>query len=229
MLRRSALAAARWNLIANNALYNAILDKQPYAVCGLLGFGANLLVGRTNVQRGRDALKALEVYAHADLFMTPTAEMADVVLPIASAFERHALKIGFDVTPEAQSLIQFRRSVVAPRGESRSDTDIVSDLACCLGLGEHFWGRRCRGRLPRPSLDLDRSRAVYCGCPDEKLTAVGRPAPAGSLGARGRGQCLVDAQAPRRLPLAEQASARIAEIGRIERTHSCPARWRSGR
>ena len=134
------LGPARWNLIANNALYDAILDKQPYAVRGLLGFGANLLVGRTNVHRGRDALKALDFYAHADMFMTPTAEMADVVLPIASAFEREALKIGFDVTPDASSLVQFRQAVVAPRGEARPDTDIVFDLACRLGLGEHFWG-----------------------------------------------------------------------------------------
>ena len=139
-LAERPLGPARWNLIANNAMYDAILDKQPYAVRGLLGFGANLLVGRTNVQRGRDALKALEFYAHSDMFMTPTAEMADVVLPIASAFEREALKIGFDVTQDASSLVQFRQAVVVPRGESRPDTDIVFDLACRLGLGEHFWG-----------------------------------------------------------------------------------------
>jgi anaerobic selenocysteine-containing dehydrogenase len=34
------------------------------------------------------ALKALEFFAHADLFMTPTAELADIVLPVASSFER---------------------------------------------------------------------------------------------------------------------------------------------
>ncbi|WP_430645002.1 molybdopterin-dependent oxidoreductase [Bradyrhizobium vignae] len=46
--------------------------------------------------RGRAALAALDFYAHADLFMTPTASFADVVLPIASCFEREALKIGFE-------------------------------------------------------------------------------------------------------------------------------------
>ncbi|HEY1412137.1 MAG TPA: molybdopterin-dependent oxidoreductase, partial [Rhodopila sp.] len=138
-LAQRPLGPARWNMIANNALYDAILDKRPYPIRGLLGFGANLLVGRTNVQRGREALKALEFYAHADLFMTPTAEMADIILPTASAFERAALKIGFDVTPEAQSLIQFRQAVVPPRGEARADIDIVFDLACRLGLGEYFW------------------------------------------------------------------------------------------
>src|SRR5262249_3463235 len=83
---------------------------------------------------------ALDFDVHADLFMTPTAELADVVLPVASAFEREALKIGFEVSPMAQSLVQLRRRVVAPRGESRSDTEIVFDLACRLGLGDRFYG-----------------------------------------------------------------------------------------
>jgi len=71
--------------------------------------------------------------------MNPTAELADIVLPIASAFEREALKIGFEVSAEAQSLVQLRPQVVEPRGEARSDTQIVFDLACRLGLGGHFW------------------------------------------------------------------------------------------
>ena len=50
-----------------------------------------------------------------------TAELADVVLPVASAFEREALKTGFHVSPAAQSHIQLRQAVVAPRGEARSE------------------------------------------------------------------------------------------------------------
>jgi anaerobic selenocysteine-containing dehydrogenase len=76
---------------------------------------------------------------HADLFMNPTAELADVVLPVASAFEREALRIGFETSADAQSTVQLRQAVVAPRGEARSDTRIVFDLACRLGLGGQFW------------------------------------------------------------------------------------------
>jgi anaerobic selenocysteine-containing dehydrogenase len=71
--------------------------------------------------------------------MNPTAELADVVLPVASAFEREGLKIGFEISAEAQSLVQLRKRVVEPRGEARSDTEIVFDLARRLGLGAHFW------------------------------------------------------------------------------------------
>ena len=67
--------------------------------------------------------------------MNPTAEMADVVLPVASAFEREGLKIGFEISPEAQSLIQLRPAVVSPPGEARPDTDIIFGLAARLGFG----------------------------------------------------------------------------------------------
>ena len=133
------LGPARTQWTTSDELYRAVLEHQPYAVRGLVGFGANLLLAHADVLRGRAALAALEFYVHADLFMNPTAELADVVLPVASAFEREALKLGFEVSEAAQSLVQLRRRVVAPRGESRSDTEIVFELACRLGLGAHFW------------------------------------------------------------------------------------------
>jgi anaerobic selenocysteine-containing dehydrogenase len=133
------LGPSRMGHVSSDELYRGILEQQPYAVRGLVGFGANLLLSHADGGRGREALAALDFYVHADLFMNPTAELADVVLPVASAFEREALKIGFEVSAEAQSLVQLRRPVVAPRGEARSDTEIVFDLACHLGLGAHFW------------------------------------------------------------------------------------------
>ena len=133
------LGPSRWQLVTTDELYRAILEQRPYPVRGLVGFGANLLIAHADSRRGREALAALDFYVHADLFMNPTAELADIVLPVASAFEREALKIGFEVSAEAQSLVQLRPRVVEPRGEARSDTEIVFDLACRLGLGAHFW------------------------------------------------------------------------------------------
>jgi anaerobic selenocysteine-containing dehydrogenase len=138
-LRERPLGPSRWQFVTSEEMYRGILEQQPYAVHGLVGFGANLLLSHANGHRGREALAALDFYVHADLFMNPTAELADIVLPVASAFEREALKIGFEVSPEAQSLVQLRRQVVEPRGEARSDTEIVFDLARRLGLGAHFW------------------------------------------------------------------------------------------
>ena len=133
------LGPARWKNITARDLYRAILEGKPYPVRGLIGFGANMLLSQADSGYGRMALAALDFYAHADLFMTPTAALADVVLPVASAFEREALKIGFEISTEAQSLIQFRQAVVPPPGEARADTDIVFDLAGRLGLAAEFW------------------------------------------------------------------------------------------
>jgi anaerobic selenocysteine-containing dehydrogenase len=133
------LGAARGGWVTTADFYRAVLEREPYPVRGLVGFGANLLLAHADPRRGREALAALDFFVQAELFMTPTAELADVVLPVATPFEREGLKIGFDISPEAQSLVQLRRPVVEPRGEARSDTDIVFDLACRLGLGQHFW------------------------------------------------------------------------------------------
>jgi anaerobic selenocysteine-containing dehydrogenase len=133
------LGPARSRNVTVREFYRAVLESQPYAVRGLLGFGSNMLLAHNEAQRGGEALAALAFYAHADLFMTPTAAFADIVLPVASCFEREALKIGFDISPESRSLIQFRQAVVPPIGECRSDTQIAFDLAERLGFGEQFW------------------------------------------------------------------------------------------
>lgn len=133
------IGPASGEIVTTDELYRAILERRPYAVRGFVDFGANFLVSHASVRRGREALAALDFYVHADLFMNPTAELADIVLPVASPFEREALKIGFEVTQAAQALVQLRRPVVEARGEARSDTRIVFELACRLGLGAHFW------------------------------------------------------------------------------------------
>ena len=73
------------------------------------------------------------------MFMNPTAEMADIVLPVASAFERDGLRFGFEISAGANELVQYRAPLVDPVGETRSDTAIIFDLAQRLGLGDVFW------------------------------------------------------------------------------------------
>lgn len=138
-LQERPLGPARWQHVTSDELYRGILEHHPYSVRGLVGFGANLLLAHADGGRGRKALAALDFYVHADLFMNPTAELADVVLPVTSAFECEGLKIGFEVSQEAQSLVQLRQRVVKPRGEARSDVEIVFELATRLGLGDYFW------------------------------------------------------------------------------------------
>jgi anaerobic selenocysteine-containing dehydrogenase len=157
------LGPARWNSVSTQDFYRAVLEGTPYAVRGLIGFGHNMLLAQADPTRGRAALAALDFYAHADLFMNPTAALADIVLPIASCFEREALKIGFEISAESQSLVQFRQAVVPPPGAARSDTDIVFDLARRLGLAEQFFGGRIevayRHQLQPSGITLEQLRA----------------------------------------------------------------------
>jgi anaerobic selenocysteine-containing dehydrogenase len=134
------LGPARFEFITGEDLYTAALEGRPYRGRGLVSFGANLMMAHGDSARGRDALAALDFFVHADLFMNPTAELADLVLPVTSPFESEGLKIGFEVSADAQSLVQLRRPLVPARGEARSDLQIIFALATRLGLGEHFWG-----------------------------------------------------------------------------------------
>jgi anaerobic selenocysteine-containing dehydrogenase len=134
------LGPSRWEFVTSGEVYDAALDGKPYKVRGVVGFGANLVMAHADSARARDALKSIDFMVHADLFMSPTAELADIVLPVASAFETEALRVGFEVSEAAQAHVQLRQRVVPPRGEARSDTEIVFDLANRLGLGDRFFG-----------------------------------------------------------------------------------------
>ncbi len=157
------LGPARWNSVSVLDFYRAVLEGTPYPVKGLIGFGHNMLLAQSDPVRGRAALAALDFFAHADLFMNPTAALADIVLPVASCFECEALKIGFEISAEAQSRVQFRQAVVPPPGAARSDTDIIFDLAKCLGLAEQFFGGTVeaayRHQLQPSGITLEQLRA----------------------------------------------------------------------
>jgi len=166
-VEKRPLGPAKWNNVSIHDFYRAVLESEPYPMRGLVGFGSNLLLAFSDPLRGRRALAALDFYVHADLFMNPTAELADIVLPVASCFEREALRLGFEINAEAQSLVQLRKPVVPPPGAARSDTDIIFDLAVRLGLGEHFWNgdveAAYRHQLAPSGLSLEALRAEPSG------------------------------------------------------------------
>jgi len=161
------LGPAGANNVSPQDFYRAILEGVPYRPRGLLGFGTNLLLAHADPRRGREALSRLEFYAHADLFMSPTAELADIVLPVASCFERESLRLGFEISAGAQSLVQYRQAVVPAIGEARSDTEVIFDLARRLGLDQQFWNgdieAAYRHQLTPSGLTLERLKAEPAG------------------------------------------------------------------
>lgn len=133
------LGPARYGFVTGEDFYTAALEGRPYRPRGLVSFGSNLLMAHGDSRRGRDALQRLDFHVHLDLFMSPTAEQADIVLPVTGAFESEGLMVGFEISQEAQSLVQLRTPLVPPVGEARPDIEVIFDLATRLGLGQHFF------------------------------------------------------------------------------------------
>lgn len=153
--------------ITTDDLYHAILEGKPYPITGLMSFGTNMLLSHADSGRGRKALKKIRFAAHIDMFMTPPAEMADIVLPVNTPFEREGLCTDFSVGPDATSYVQLRPAAVKSRGESKSDLWIAFELAKRLGLANHFWGGDIdagyRAVLEPSGLDLETLRRTPAG------------------------------------------------------------------
>lgn len=133
------LGPGRDGWVTSAGFYRSVLEGAPYKVRALVSFGTNMLVSHPDGAQGREALQALDFQAHADMVLNPSAEMADVILPIASSWEREGLRVGFEVDQEAEELVQLRQPVISPPGETRPDVWVVFQLAKRLGLGHHFW------------------------------------------------------------------------------------------
>jgi anaerobic selenocysteine-containing dehydrogenase len=120
-------------------IFTAILEGQPYPVKAILNFGSNTIMSTGDSQRARKAFCAVDFSVAAELFMTPTAELCDYVLPATSFLEMANVSNDFKHRAQGKLHVQYRPAVVAPLGERRSDTWIVFQLAKRLGFGKDFW------------------------------------------------------------------------------------------
>ena len=125
--------------ITTRDLFRTIVSGQPYPIRALVAFGGNFLVSKPTTRYAEEALAQLDFFVQSELFETPSARWADLLLPAASCWEREGLQAGFLVDEAAEAHVQLRPAVVRPPGEARSDTAIVFDLARVLGLSDAFF------------------------------------------------------------------------------------------
>jgi anaerobic selenocysteine-containing dehydrogenase len=113
------------------SLLRAMREGKPYPVKAFLIFGNNTLVTYANALQAREALLKLDFIVCADLFMTPTAELADIVLPAAAWPELDQLAglptVAANVVLAQQKAVQI--------GECKSDEEIFVELARRMKLG----------------------------------------------------------------------------------------------
>ena len=62
---------------------DAIKTGKPYKIRALLAHANNSLLSMPDALHTYECLKELEFFVYMDFFMTPTAELADIVLPAA--------------------------------------------------------------------------------------------------------------------------------------------------
>lgn len=95
----------------------------PEGASGLLVFGSNIVVSAPNAVHVTERLDALDLLVVADLVMSETAAMADVVLPVTEFSE----ETGTMTNLEGRVILR-EQAIAAPEGV-RSDLDVLSGLA----------------------------------------------------------------------------------------------------
>ena len=126
-------------LVQPARVYDAILTGEPYPVKALVSFGSDLLLGHGDPLHGKAALEAIEFYVHVDTTINPSAAFADLLLPASTCWEHEALLPFFEIAEDTMNWVQLRPPVAKSVGESRSDIEIIIDLARRLGLSEQFF------------------------------------------------------------------------------------------
>jgi formate dehydrogenase major subunit len=94
---------------------------------GMYMMGENPFLSDPNVNKVRKALSNLEFLVVQDIFLTETAEFADVILPATSFFEKSGTYTNSD------RRVQMGREVLQPPGGARLDWEITCEIGARMG------------------------------------------------------------------------------------------------
>jgi len=103
---------------------------QVYAenIKGMYIQGENPAMSDPDVDHARDAFAKLELLVVQDIFLTETANFADVILPASALYEKNG------TVSNTNRQVQRVRPAVTPPGEAREDWAITVELAQRIGL-----------------------------------------------------------------------------------------------
>jgi len=94
--------------------------------------GANPMLAAPDTNRVRKALEKKDFLVVQDIFMTETAEMADIVLPAATFVEKDGTITGVD------RRVQRINKAIQPPGDAKPDWMIFCELARIMGFEKQF-------------------------------------------------------------------------------------------
>ena len=119
-------------------LYRTILTGNPYPVKAVITQASNPMITQANVKLVYKALKNLDLYVVCDYWLTPSAEIADYVLPIASWLERPYLSTGLAYDNFIICGEQALPAIVPGEYERWTDYEFCRGLGVRLGQEEHW-------------------------------------------------------------------------------------------
>ena len=125
--------------------------------------GENPADSEADVKHARAMLERLEVLVVQDVFMTRTAQMADVVFPAALGWAESE-----GTATSSERRVQRIRAAVPPPGQAKQEIEIISEMA--KRLGSTTWGN------PTPQELWDELRSLspmHGGMSWERLEAEG--------------------------------------------------------
>ncbi|HHW07434.1 MAG TPA: molybdopterin-dependent oxidoreductase [Clostridia bacterium] len=115
-------------------IWQAMLTGRPYPVRAMIVMASNPLLTQADTKLVYRALKSLDLLVVLELFQTPTAMLADYVLPSAGVLERPLLETNAGVA----NIGYGGDGAVAPYYERRPDYDFWKGLGLRLGQ-EEYW------------------------------------------------------------------------------------------
>lgn len=105
------------------AIGREILQAQNPPVKMIWVNGSNIINQAPESKLIAQAFEAVPFKVVVDAFLTDTAQRADLVLPCALMFEREEITGSF-----VHDYVHYARKLLEPRGEARSDLEILTDL-----------------------------------------------------------------------------------------------------
>lgn len=128
------------------AVWEAILTGKPYPIKALLTAATNTLCSMGGARHVYEAFKSdrLELHVVMEHFLTPTAAMADYVLPSTDGLERPCFSNNWGMIGEEYG----RLAAIEPEDERRDIYQLWCDLGRRLGQAE-YWPDTLEGWLDK--------------------------------------------------------------------------------
>jgi anaerobic selenocysteine-containing dehydrogenase len=115
-------------------VWQAMITGKPYPIRAMVSMASNPLMSQANTKMVYEALRGLDLLVSLELFMTPTAMLADYVMPIASSLERSMVQTYGGVA----NIAYGGPAAVKPRYERRTDFNFWFELGKRCGQ-EEYW------------------------------------------------------------------------------------------